>query len=146
MSLSHTPLGITPARNIKYLSASVTLFHIMLERREFTRLGGIVRGKLDRNAITRAIDTLTAGFVPLPVGLLTVLIAVRGEFATAAELEVWGSVIAVSAGGWCHGGGCYVVLSGGVWKSEEGTPESCIYVSFVTTFFCRGLCSSTLGH
>jgi hypothetical protein len=39
----------------------------------------------------------------LHLGLLTVLIAVRGVFVTATELEVWGSVIAVSASAWRSG-------------------------------------------
>jgi hypothetical protein len=86
MSHSQTPLSITPARNIKYLFASDTLLHVTLERRERTRLGVVIRGSLDRNAVTMATDDLAAtGFVPLPIGLLIVLIAVRDEFATAAE-------------------------------------------------------------
>jgi hypothetical protein len=50
-----------------------------------TSLIRIVRGNDDRDDITAARNSLTAGFVPLPVGGLTFPVAVGIAFAVGAE-------------------------------------------------------------
>jgi hypothetical protein len=84
----------------------------------------IVRGNANQDDVSAISDAFTAAFMPLPVGFLTFFVTVESDFAVVADLKVWGSVVAVSAGRWHgggrlvvqvrhHGVGCLVVLSGG---------------------------------
>jgi hypothetical protein len=80
--------------------------------------------------------------VPLPVGFLTVPVAVGGVFAVVADLKGCGSACSEwYRGGWRHGGGCWAVLTGGgvvewCWPVvlevlREKTSERYIYVLIV---------------
>jgi hypothetical protein len=77
----------------------------LLPRWELTRLIRIAWEATDPEEITLLQGNLAFWFVVLPVCYLAGLVAVVGNFAVAAHLEVRGTAVAVSTGVWWHGSG-----------------------------------------
>jgi hypothetical protein len=105
----------------------------LIERWELACLIRIAWEATDPEEITTLHGNLTFGFVILPVCCLAGLVAVMGNFAVAASLEVCGTAVAVGTGARWHDDGKTDWVDGVGWASYERQFLRAGYKSFVTT-------------